>query len=209
MWVSTGCSPCPPLGCTRRRAPRISAYAYSAPADADRPRGMEASGAVSWPFSSVLLPLASFSGALCNVATNCDKLSELRIHIPTVSLGVTSAVVSSCGHDSGQIEQLVAQELAAHWATHEGPAERPQHRHPPHAQPLAPVRQHHGRRPRLTTRGCPDQTPPSDAGQPCGRIREEQRHHRSLVPRDAMPRRRSSFRLLAMASPYWMIYVNC
>jgi len=76
MWVSTGCSPCPPLGCTRRRAPRISAYAYSAPADADRPRGMEASGAVSWPFSSVLLPLASFSGALCNVATNCDKLSE-------------------------------------------------------------------------------------------------------------------------------------
>jgi hypothetical protein len=28
---------------------------------------------------------------------------------PTVSLGVTSAVVSSCGHDSGQIEQRVAQ----------------------------------------------------------------------------------------------------
>jgi len=28
--------------------------------------------------------------------------------IPTVSLGVTSTVVSSCGHDSGQIEQLVA-----------------------------------------------------------------------------------------------------
>jgi len=29
--------------------------------------------------------------------------------IPTVSLGVTSAVVSSCGHDSGQIESRVAQ----------------------------------------------------------------------------------------------------
>ena len=28
--------------------------------------------------------------------------------IPTVSLGVTSTVVSSCGHDSGQIAQLVA-----------------------------------------------------------------------------------------------------
>jgi hypothetical protein len=28
------------------------------------------------------------------------------------SLGVTSAVVSRCGHDSGQIEQLVAHELA-------------------------------------------------------------------------------------------------
>ena len=28
---------------------------------------------------------------------------------PTVSLGVTSAMVSSCGHDSAQIEYLVAQ----------------------------------------------------------------------------------------------------
>ena len=28
---------------------------------------------------------------------------------PTVSLGVTSAMVSSCGHDCGQIEPLVAQ----------------------------------------------------------------------------------------------------
>ena len=76
---------------------------------------------------------------------------------PTVSLGVTSAVVSSCGHDSGQIEQRVAHELVGHWATHAGPAERPPHRHPPHAQPLAPVRQHHGQRPRLTPRGCTDQ----------------------------------------------------
>src|SRR2546425_12615950 len=121
---------------------------------------------------------------------------------PTVSLGVTSAVVSSCGTESGPIEQRVAQELAGHWATHEGPAERPPHRPPPHAQPLAPVRQHQGRRPRLTPRGCTNHTPPSDEGQPCGRLREEQRHHRSLVPREARPRRRSSFRLLVMASPY-------
>src|SRR5439155_4174933 len=128
--------------------------------------------------------------------------------IPTVSLGVTSAVVSRCGHDSGQIEQRVAHELAGHWATHAGPAERPPHRHPPHAQPRAPVRQPHGRRPRLPPRGCTDQTPPSDEGQPWGRLREAQRHQRSLVPREAMPRRRSSFRLLAMASPYWMIYTN-
>src|SRR3989442_14250445 len=131
-----------------------------------------------------------------------------RSRRPTVSLGVTSAVASSCGHNSGQIEHRVAHELAEHWATHEGPAERPPHRHPPPAQPLAPVRQHHGRRPRLTPRGCTDQTPPSDEEQPYGHIREEQRHHRSLVPRDAMPRRQSSFRLLGMASPYWMIYVN-
>ena len=137
------------------------------------------------------------------------RLEEMgSVPIPTVSLDVISLVVSSCGYYRGQIEQRAAHELAGHWATHEGPAERTQHRHPPHAQPLAPVRQHHGRRPRLTPRGCTDQTPPSDAGHPCGRIREAQRHHRSLVPRDAMPRRRSSFRLLAMASPYWMIYVS-
>jgi hypothetical protein len=125
-----------------------------------------------------------------------DEENICTLFRPTVSLGVTSAVVSSCGHDSGQIEQRVAHELAGHWATHEGPAERPPHRHPPHAQPLAPVRQPQGRRPRLTPRGCTDQTPPSDEGQPCGRLREEQRHHRSLVPREAMPGRRSSFRLL-------------
>ena len=36
---------------------------------------------------------------------------------PTVSLGVTSAVVSSCGHNSGQIEQRVAHEFTVHLAT--------------------------------------------------------------------------------------------
>jgi len=39
-------------------------------------------------------------------------------------------------------------------------------------------------------------------------IREEQRHQRFLVPWDAMPKQRSSFRLLAMAFPYWMIDVS-
>jgi hypothetical protein len=62
-----------------------------------------------------------------------------RLVKPTVSLGVTSAVVSSCGHASGHIEQPVAHEWAGHWATHEGPAERPQHRRPPQAQTLSPV----------------------------------------------------------------------
>src|SRR5713101_9515492 len=57
-------------------------------------------------------------------------------------------------------------------------------------------------------RGCTTPAPRSDGGQPCGRTWEEKRHHRSLVPRDAMPTRRSSFRLLVMASPYWMIYVR-
>jgi len=42
------------------------------------------------------------------------------------------------------------------------------------------VRQHHGRRPRLTLGGCTDPTPPSDEGQPCGRIREEQHANQAL-----------------------------
>ena len=45
------------------------------PADANSPRGMEASAAVSWLLYSVPLPLARFSSAPCNAATNCDKLS--------------------------------------------------------------------------------------------------------------------------------------
>src|SRR5438132_3175972 len=70
-------------------------------------------------------------------------------HKPTVSLGVTAAMVSRCGHDSGQIEPRVAHELAGHGAPHAGPAEWTPHR-----------------RPRLTPRGCAAPTPPSDAGQP-------------------------------------------
>jgi hypothetical protein len=71
--------------------------------------------------------------------------------------------------------------------------------------PSYPLRQHQGRRLRLTPRGFTVQAPPSDGGQPWGRIREEQRHHRCIVPRDAMPTRRSSFRLLGMASPHWLL----
>src|SRR5882724_13602896 len=92
---------------------------------------------------------------------------------PTVCLDVISLVASSYEYDSGQIEQRVAHELAGHWATHG----------------------------RLTPKGFTHQAPPSDEGQPCGRTREEQRPHRFRVPRDAMPTQRSSFRLLAMASP--------
>ncbi len=100
--------------------------------------------------------------------------------------------------------QLVAHELAVHWATHGGPAERTKHLHQQHARPVAHVRQRQGRRPRLTPRGFTDQERPREQGQPGGRTREEQRHHRCTVPRDARPTRRSSFRLLAMASPHGM-----
>ncbi len=40
------------------------------------------------------------------------------------------------------------------------------------------------------------------------RTREEQRPHHLTIPRDAMPTRLPSFRLLAMASPRWMFFVN-
>src|SRR6266566_3829210 len=113
-----------------------------------------------------------------------------------------------CSSDLRQIGQRVAQELAVHWASHGGPAKRTKRRPSPHAQPVAYVRQRSGRWPLLTPRGCTTPAPRSDVGQPCGRTWEEQRHHRSLVPRDAMPTRQSSFRLLAMASPYWIIYVT-
>jgi len=61
-------------------------------------------------------------------------------HRPTVSLDVISLVASSCGYYRGQIEHRVAHEFAVHVATQRGLAERTQHRHPPRAQPVAPLR---------------------------------------------------------------------
>src|SRR5215813_9134564 len=40
---------------------------------------------------------------------------------------------------------------------------------------------------------------------PWGRTREKQWPHRLTMPRDAWPTRPSDFRLLAMASPHWML----
>src|SRR5215831_9243209 len=94
---------------------------------------------------------------------------------------------------------------AVRWASHGGPATRTKRRPEPHAQPVASVRSRSGRSPLLTPRGCTTPVPRSDGSQLCGRIWEEKRHHRALVPRDAMFTGRSAFRLLAMASPDWMI----
>jgi len=77
------------------------------------------------------------------------------------------------------------------WQHREGLAKRRQHRHPPRAQPVAPVRERHCRRPRLTPEAW------HRAGTPRWRTREAQRHHRFIVPRDAMPRPLAYFRLLA------------
>src|SRR5207245_2222439 len=91
-----------------------------------------------------------------------------HLHKPTVSLDVISLVASSCGYYRGHIEQRAAHEFAMHVATRRGLAERPQHRHPPRAQPVAPLRERHCRRPRLTPSRCTDQAPSRDQGHPGG-----------------------------------------
>src|SRR2546428_1179697 len=139
------------------------------------------------------------------VALHRGQCEQLLRYVKLATSSIYS-LVSSYGYNGRQIGQRVAQELAVHWASHGGPAKRTKRRPSPHAQPVAYVRQRSGRWPLLTPRGCTTPAPRSDGGQPCGRTWEETRHHRSLVPRDARPTRRSSFRLLVMASPYWMIY---
>jgi hypothetical protein len=66
---------------------------------------------------------------------------------PTVSLDVISLVASSCGYYKSQIAHRVAHKFAVYVATQRGLAERLQHRHPPRAQPVAPMRACHYRRP--------------------------------------------------------------
>ena len=114
-------------------------------------------------------------------------------------------MVSSYEYDGGQIEQLIAHELAVHVATHGGHTARAKHLHPPRAQPIAHVRQRQGRHPLLPPMGFTDQAPHRDQGQPCSRTWEEKRHNRFTVPLDAMPTRLPFFRLLALTAPNWMI----
>jgi hypothetical protein len=97
---------------------------------------------------------------------------------PTVCHDVISLVVSSCGYNRGKIEPRVAHESTAHVATQRGLVERPHHHHPPRAQPIAPMRWCHGRRPRLTPRSYTAQAPHREQKRPGGRTREEKRSNR-------------------------------
>ena len=125
-------------------------------------------------------------------------------HRPTVSRDIISLVASRCGDSRGQIEHRVAHEFAVYVATQRGRAARPPHRHPLHAQPVASMRECPCRHPWLTPRSCTDQTSHRDQGSRGGRTRQEQRPQRFTVPREAMPARLASFRLLPMASQHWM-----
>src|SRR5262249_32290444 len=71
-------------------------------------------------------------------------LLTCSIRKPTGCLEVISLVASSCGYNRGEIEQRVAQEFTAHVTTQKELAERPQERHPPRAQPVAPMWECHG-----------------------------------------------------------------
>ena len=93
-----------------------------------------------------------------------ENWDESAGHKPTVSLDVISLVASSCGYYRGHIEHRAAHECAVHVATQRGRAQRLPHRHPPRAQPVAPLREPHCRRPRLPPRRCTDQAPHRDQG---------------------------------------------
>ena len=126
-------------------------------------------------------------------------MQRIAVPLPPGWLDVISLVARRCGDDRGHIEQRVVQALAVHWGAHGGPAARTHHRHALHTQPVAPVRQRHGRRPQLPPRGAPIKH--HHQGQPGGRTREETHPKRFTVPREAIPAWLSSFRLRARASP--------
>ena len=118
------------------------------------------------PMSRPLSPGASWlsmAGRRLNKAT--EVLCSTR---PTVCLDVIALVARSCEYDRGQIAHCAAQEFVVHVATQRGLTKRRQHRHPPRAQPVAPMRERHCRRPRLTPRSGTAQAPSRDQGQPGG-----------------------------------------
>jgi hypothetical protein len=129
---------------------------------------------------------------------------RFALHKPTVSLDVISLVASSCGYYRGQIEHRVAHAFAVHLATQRGLAKRRQHRHPPHAQPVAPMREHHCRRPRLPPRSCTDQAPSRDQRQSGGT------HGRSNAPiaSPCLVRRCPPFSPLFASWP-WLLHTGC
>jgi hypothetical protein len=136
---------------------------------------------------------------------SCDSSQDHNCtHIPTVCLDVMSLVASSCGYNRGEIAQRVAHEFTAHVATQRGLAERSLHRHPPRAQPVAPMRECYGRRPRLTPRRCTAQAPHREQGHPGGRTRGEKRPKRFTFLVMRCPPASPLF-----ASWPWLLHTGC
>ena len=109
------------------------------------------------------------------------RSNDCHTPTPTVGLDVMSLATSRCGHNRGNSGQRVAHTLAVHGAIQRELMERPQHRHPQQAQPVAHVRQRQGRGALLTPMDGTDHVPYRKQGQPWGRTREEKRPHRCTV----------------------------
>src|SRR5262249_51672257 len=100
---------------------------------------------------------ARTSTALWHAA--CGKRVPQGHPIPTVCLDLISLVTSSCEYYRGHIEPRTAHAFVVHVATQRGLATRRQPCHPLRAQPVAPLRERHCRRPRLPPRRCTAQAP--------------------------------------------------
>ena len=103
------------------------------------------------------------------------RVLHISPNTPIVSLDVISLVTNSCGYYRSQIEQRAAHSFAMHLATQRALATWRQHRHSPRAQPVAPLRKRHGRRPPLTPRRGTPQARHREQGHPGDRTREEKR----------------------------------
>src|SRR5436190_23574221 len=123
---------------------------------------------------------------------------------PTVCLEVISLVASSCGYYRGQIEQRAALIRGAL-----GDTERARETYTISPSAARSARCAHAGASLQTSTADPKELHRSGtlsrSGTPRWRTREEKRPNRLTIPRDAMPARLSSFRLLAMASPHWML----
>ena len=127
-------------------------------------------GGVGGVFYQRVGELFSSSRIMAHVTLSANK--------PTVSLDVISLVASSYGYYRG-VKSSTALRMHS-WCTwrHRELAKRLQHRHPPRAQPVAPLRERHCRCPRLPPRSCTDQAPHREQGHPGGYTPEEKRLHR-------------------------------
>jgi len=126
---------------------------------------------VQWP--DLRPPIRSARPVRRHSDTESSAETERSSHKPTVSLDVISLVANRCGYYRSHIEPRAAHEFAMHVATQRELATWRQHRHAPRAQPVALLRERHGRRPRLPPRRGTEQAPHREQGHPGDRTREE------------------------------------
>ena len=126
-------------------------------------------------------------------------------HRPTVSLDVISLVASSCGYYGGS--NRATRCAIIHGARGDIKRARETYTTPPSATRSA--RCPHAGASLQTSMAAPEEWHRagtlSRSRTPWWRTREKKRPQRLTIPRDALPTRPSYFRLLAMASPHWML----